>query len=950
MTALIHYSTFANVTDASAVAISESWDVLAQRLTSHNITPNKADVGLWNGTTFGGSGRRKLSTAIDTYLLIIDFDNQLQKGQPGYDKDVKKCVQQPASLYEIEAILRAIGVEFAMATSHSHTPDWPRFRVVLPLAAPVPVSLWKPFAAQAMNDLGLISYAQSIDPIYSNPAQPYYWPSSPPDARERYAIHVPGYRLAYNPARMPIEAQYAARQAQGGTHDGVSPFSEEQVAIFWAYELPEMEQHHDGMEWKWKCEIHGGANTANFCIEPKTGKWYCFSECKEGGDLYRYVQRKYNKTFPEAKKYVHDITGDSKTEYTPEQLSKAIPQSDAADVPSIVAAIAQQPKKQQAPLIEQLVTTHQVDPEVIKEQIEESRSNVVKFERKGEQASIAPTAPDQYGLMLEPDRYQIDNLGRIFSARWETRGNKGQVLALSEKPLCERTLWPALMGYCLATEQHFILLNWYTSNKSLISDWVPEDALRDKTTLMKLADVPISLVSVGLVSEWLTYAKTHMSTDQLDVTTKSGWVPYDNKHLFVLDDDPHVKFIGDPQTVRGSVEGWSTGLQAILGMGVEGYRALVVLGLAAGSPLVRFTHKRNPVLSLVAPSSTGKNKVIEYGLSIWDDHSKMRFAVGSTTKGIQDGGMRSPDIPVFADEAQQIAKRDPLQLENMLYWAGDGQQRVTSTPGQRTQGGGRRYGVCFLASEYDITPAIQEGAQNRVIVLDGPPLRPGDLRSVNAIESATTKHCGVVGRALAAHYNENQFECIAEAEYEAQALSQQGNLRGDDANAIAIMAQGLRALEAVTGMRIPVAEVTAWLVSALSVHRVNTKDTTEDTFVFLLEALMSMPWDQPGAEKGVLMDADGGIAWRKAQASDPDIAPLEVNPTHPKVRELLRSRGQSDRIAAQWAKRGWLSASGANVKRARSNKAGFNAGGAYTWRITLQGLSRVGLDAEFKNN
>ena len=948
MTANIHYSTFANVTDATAVLVSEPWEVLAQRLTAHTLTPSKADVGLWNGTTFGGSGRRRLSTAIDTYLLLIDFDNQIQKGQLGYEDNVKKRVDQPASLYEVEAVLRAMGVEFVMTTSHSHTPEWPRFRVVLPLAAPVPVSLWKPFAAQAMSDLGLTSYLHCVDPIYNNPTQPYYWPSSPPDAAERYAVHVPGTRLAYNPARMPIEAQYAARKAN--KRDDVSPFTEDQVSLFWAYELPEMEQHQDGMEWKWKCELHGGTKTTNFCVEPTSGKWYCFSGCQEGGDIYRFVQRRYGMTFPEAKKHVHDIVGDARAEYTAEQLTKAIPQTDAADVPHIVAAIAQQPKKQQKQLIEQLVTTHQVDPEVIKEQIEESRNgNILKFERKGE-SNITPTEPDQYGLTLEPDRYQIDHLGRIYQARLENRGNKGQVLALSDKPLCERTLWPALMGYCLATEQHYVLLNWYTSNKSLLSDWVPEDALRDKTTLMKLADVPISLASIGSVSEWLTYAKTRMATEQMDVTTKIGWVPYDNKHLFVLDNDPLVTFIGEPQTVRGTVEGWSSGLQAILAMGAEGYRALVVLGLAAGSPLVRFTHKRNPVLSLVAPSSTGKNKVIEYGLSIWDEHSKMRFAVGSTTKGIQDGGMRTPDIPVFADEAQQIAKRDPLQLENMLYWAGDGQQRVTSTPGQRTQGGGRRYGVCFLASEYDITPAIQEGAQNRVIVLDGPPLKPGDLRSVNAIESATTKHCGVVGRALAAFYNENQFECVAEAEYESQSLGQQGNLRGDDANAIAIMAQGLRALEAVTGLRIPVAEVTAWLISALSVHRVNTKDTAEDTFVFLLEALMSMPWDQPGAPKGVLMDADGGLAWRKEQATDPVTAPLEINPTHPKVRELLRSRGQTDRIAAQWAKRGWLSASGANVKRARSNKAGVNAGGAYTWRITLQGLSRVGLDAEFKNN
>ena len=54
-----------------------------------------------------------------------------------------------------------------------------------------------------------------------------------------------------------------------------------------------------GSEMRGPCPLHGGTG-ANFAVNPGTGLWNCFSGCQDGGDLFRFLEKKSGLTFPEA--------------------------------------------------------------------------------------------------------------------------------------------------------------------------------------------------------------------------------------------------------------------------------------------------------------------------------------------------------------------------------------------------------------------------------------------------------------------------------------------------------------------------------------------------------------------------------------------------------------------------------------------------------------------------
>lgn len=54
-----------------------------------------------------------------------------------------------------------------------------------------------------------------------------------------------------------------------------------------------------GGELRGPCPLHGGIG-ANFAVNPDTGLWNCFSGCQDGGDVFRFLEKKDGVTFPEA--------------------------------------------------------------------------------------------------------------------------------------------------------------------------------------------------------------------------------------------------------------------------------------------------------------------------------------------------------------------------------------------------------------------------------------------------------------------------------------------------------------------------------------------------------------------------------------------------------------------------------------------------------------------------
>ena len=54
-----------------------------------------------------------------------------------------------------------------------------------------------------------------------------------------------------------------------------------------------------GRQLKGLCPFHQ-EKTPSFVVSPEIGYWKCFGQCGEGGDVFKFVQKIENLTFPEA--------------------------------------------------------------------------------------------------------------------------------------------------------------------------------------------------------------------------------------------------------------------------------------------------------------------------------------------------------------------------------------------------------------------------------------------------------------------------------------------------------------------------------------------------------------------------------------------------------------------------------------------------------------------------
>ena len=54
-----------------------------------------------------------------------------------------------------------------------------------------------------------------------------------------------------------------------------------------------------GGKLKGLCPFHQ-EKTPSFTVSPDIGRWYCFGSCAEGGDVFKFVQKIENLSFPEA--------------------------------------------------------------------------------------------------------------------------------------------------------------------------------------------------------------------------------------------------------------------------------------------------------------------------------------------------------------------------------------------------------------------------------------------------------------------------------------------------------------------------------------------------------------------------------------------------------------------------------------------------------------------------
>jgi P4 family phage/plasmid primase-like protien len=156
-----------------------SRDELADLLTNHKTRASK-DGAAWAPATFNGS--RAKASAREVCALVLDYDDGAEPLEASRQLDER-------------------GLCYILHTTHSHAPDAPKFRIVLPLAQPVSAENWPGFYERAARHFG----QGQEDKSCKDASRLYFLPACPksrqPDA---LSFYLPGALL--NPDDVPSNA------------------------------------------------------------------------------------------------------------------------------------------------------------------------------------------------------------------------------------------------------------------------------------------------------------------------------------------------------------------------------------------------------------------------------------------------------------------------------------------------------------------------------------------------------------------------------------------------------------------------------------------------------------------------------------------------------------------------------------------------------------------------
>ena len=130
--------------------------------------PQRADVKDVGGFVGGilSQGRRKADSVTGRSLITLDIDS----GR----KDTPELVKE-----------RLAGTAWCIYSTHSHTPEAPRFRLVIPLSREVSPDEYEPIARKVADEIGLELFDRST----FEPSRLMYWPSASKDGE---FIHLTG--------------------------------------------------------------------------------------------------------------------------------------------------------------------------------------------------------------------------------------------------------------------------------------------------------------------------------------------------------------------------------------------------------------------------------------------------------------------------------------------------------------------------------------------------------------------------------------------------------------------------------------------------------------------------------------------------------------------------------------------------------------------------------------
>lgn len=208
------FSRFTSRTDTIPKPMQASWPELVVLL-NRTWSPQPEGAGkeglpALSGAWFRPGGSRRTGDVLAVAFLGLDFDNATSEPAPsgalhpsGAPKLVKVPLAQPAHLSELAEHLAARDAAAFLYSTWSSSPGWPRFRVLLPFAVPLPPDLLPQASEWALAHLALEGWRACLDvPAMRRAAGLWFLPAAlDPAAVERR--EVKGAPLAPSLADLP---------------------------------------------------------------------------------------------------------------------------------------------------------------------------------------------------------------------------------------------------------------------------------------------------------------------------------------------------------------------------------------------------------------------------------------------------------------------------------------------------------------------------------------------------------------------------------------------------------------------------------------------------------------------------------------------------------------------------------------------------------------------------
>jgi len=199
--------------------------------------PKKGIPGVC-GATFEAGKTRSCAHVVSLQLVLLDLDNSEEfltgemhpSGRPVMGK---RPIQAPALIGPVCDELERLGIAAYAWSTWSSTPEWPRFRLVIPLAAPVLPDVWPSLGEWVIGVSGLARWRGCLDlPVLRDTARlnflPAQRPGGPPVERRQVQARIlppPSHeelvrQAAPPPELAPWQKEAMARREASGQASG----------------------------------------------------------------------------------------------------------------------------------------------------------------------------------------------------------------------------------------------------------------------------------------------------------------------------------------------------------------------------------------------------------------------------------------------------------------------------------------------------------------------------------------------------------------------------------------------------------------------------------------------------------------------------------------------------------------------------------------------------------